>query len=254
VSIQKEFEIDLEISDAQFALESEVIEKDYERQYGKIDLDEAWDSDISAVDKGKLTLKKGKRSELKERQIEIRDSPPAIQGLSLQSPISLKSDFIENPPRKPKFTKKKPPPPTSPPKRAPKAALPIIYRRVSKDLAGIAKDSLKTSFHTRRYSDVLRNQLIRAHTHSLLEFALKFEGYRKKNPYNKDPTWFLEQAAGDLFIFSDELQGVSNLNEADRRITHIDFDEIAQPASIGPFVGFQDPRQAIKHFADRISS
>jgi hypothetical protein len=242
VSVHREFEIDLELSDTQFDLESEAIEKDWECQFGKIDTDKISVSDSS--DGGKPRIK-------------VKNAPPAIQGLNLHSPKSTKptptspkSDFTENPPRKPKFTKKKPPPP---PKNAPKAALPTTYRRVSKDLAGITKDSLKTSFHTRRYSDILRNQLIRAHTHSLLEFALKFEGYRKKNPYNKDPTWFLEQTAGDLFVFSDELQGVSNLNEADRRITHIDFDEIAQPANIGPFVGFQDPRQIIKHFADRIS-
>jgi hypothetical protein len=172
----KSVSICLYLSDTQFALESEAIEKDWERQFGKIDMDKISVSDSS--DGGKRTIK-------------VRNSPPAIQGLNLHSPkspkspkpapTSPKSDFTKNPPRKPKFTKKKPPPP---PKKAPKAALPTTYRRVSKDLAGITKDSLKTSFHTRRYSEILRNQLIRAHTHSLLEFALKFEGYRKKNPYN----------------------------------------------------------------------
>ena len=112
---------------------------------------------------------------------------------------------------------------------------------------------MNTSFYNRQYSDILRNQLIRAHCHSLLEIALKFEQFRQKYPHNKDPTWFLEKAAEDLFVFTDQLQGVSNLPEADRRITSIDFELLAQPASVGPFVGFTDLRKIIRDFASRIS-
>ena len=78
--------------------------------------------------------------------------------------------------------------------------------------------------YNRQYSDILRNQLIRAHCHSLLELALKFEQFRQKYPHNKDPTWFLENAAEDLFVFTEQLQGVSNLPEADRMITSTDFE------------------------------
>jgi len=198
-----------------------------------------------------------KRTSLRERNYnsvpEVQDSPPPIQHLHLTSQEIAQEEAPPEPVVRRKTIIKIQKNKSYQPK-AQKAAVPTTYRRVSRDLSGICKDSQKTSFHTRRYSDILRNQLIRAHTHSLLEFALRFEGYRKKNPYNKDPTWFLEKAATDLFVFSDELQGVSNLSEADRRITHIDFDEIAQPANIGPFFGFQDPRQTVKHFADRISS
>jgi uncharacterized protein (DUF736 family) len=134
-----------------------------------------------------------------------------------------------------------------------KKPLPTNYRRVTKDLHHIQSHSLETSYHTRRYSDILRNQLIRAHSHLILEIALKFEEFRKRNIHNKDPTWFLEKVAGDLFIFTDELQGVSNLPESDRRITSIDFEEIAEPANLGPFIGFQDPRHIIKNFSDRIT-
>lgn len=60
--------------------------------------------------------------------------------------------------------------------------------------------------------------------------------------FNKEGTGFLKKAASDLFVFSYKLQGVSNLSEVDRRITHIDFDEIAQPASLESFVGFQNSK------------
>ena len=83
---------------------------------------------------------------------------------------------------------------------------------------------MTTSFHNRKYSDILRNQLIRAHGHSLLKIAPKFEQFSQKYPHKKDPTWFLEKVAEDLFVFTGQLQGVSNLPEADRRITSIDFE------------------------------
>ena len=86
-----------------------------------------------------------------------------------------------------------------------------------------------------------------------MEIALKFEQFRQKYLYNQDPTWFLEKAAEDLFVFTDQLQGVSNLPEADRRITSIDFELLAQPASVGPSVGFRDPRKIIHDFASKIS-
>ena len=57
----------------------------------------------------------------------------------------------------------------------------------------------------------------------------------------------------DLLIFTDQLQGVSNLSEADRRITSIDFELWAWPVSVGPFVGFTDPRKIIRDFASRLS-
>ena len=49
------------------------------------------------------------------------------------------------------------------------------------------------------------------------------------------------------------MQGVSNLLEADRRIAAIDFEVLTQPASVGPFVGFTDPRKIVRDFASRIS-
>ncbi len=64
---------------------------------------------------------------------------------------------------------------------------------------------------------------------------MKFEEYRKRNSYNKDPTWFLEKAASDLFLFSDELQGVSNLPQAARLITATDFEELTHP--VLPWIG-----------------
>ena len=66
---------------------------------------------------------------------------------------------------------------------------------------------------------------------------------------SKRPT----KAADDLFVFTDQLQGISNLPEADRRITYIDIELLAQPASVGPFVGFIDSRKTIRDFASRIS-
>jgi hypothetical protein len=67
-----------------------------------------------------------------------------------------------------------------------KLDLSIIYRIVSRDLSSIAKNSLKISFHIRRYSNILRNQLVRVYTYSLLKSALRFEEYKKKNLYNKN--------------------------------------------------------------------
>jgi hypothetical protein len=69
-----------------------------------------------------------------------------------------------------------------------KKSVPTNYRRVAKDLQYIQNHSLETTYHTRRYSDILRNQLIRAHSHFILEFTLKFEEFRKRNIHNKDPT------------------------------------------------------------------
>jgi len=106
-------------------------------------------------------------------------------------------------------------------KQQKKLACAVTYSKVARDPDYIQKYSENTSFYNRQYSDILRNQLIRAHCHSLLEIALKFEEYRHKNPHNKDPTWFIEKAAEYLFVFTDQLQGVSNLPEADRRITAI---------------------------------
>jgi len=56
-----------------------------------------------------------------------------------------------------------------------------------------------------------------------------------------------------LFVFTDQLQGLGNSPEADRSITSIDFELLAKPASVGPFVGFTDPRKIIRDFASRIS-
>jgi len=80
------------------------------------------------------------------------------------------------------------------------------YKKVVKDIEHIQRYSLNTSFYNRQYSDILRNQIIRAHCHSLLETALKFEQFMQKYPHNKDPTWFLKKAAEDLFVFTDQLQ------------------------------------------------
>ena len=65
---------------------------------------------------------------------------------------------------------------------------PTNYKAVSKDLAYIKKVSIHNSYFTKRYSNILRNQLVRAHSHSLLELALQFERFRQRNPHNKDPT------------------------------------------------------------------
>jgi len=132
-----------------------------------------------------------------------------------------------------------------------KLACPVTYSKVARDLEYIQKYSENTSFYNRQYSDILRNLLIRAHCHSLLEIALKFEQYRQKNPHNKHPTWFIEKAAEDLFVFTDQLQGVSNLPEADRGITAIDFELLAQPSNVGPFVGFTDPRKIVRDLLAR---
>ena len=88
---------------------------------------------------------------------------------------------------------------------------------------------------------------------SFSEIALKFEQFRQKYPHNKDSTWFLKKAAEDLFVFIDQLQGVNNLPEANRKIASIDFELLIQLASVGPFVGFTDPRKIIRNFASRIS-
>ena len=62
-----------------------------------------------------------------------------------------------------------------------------------------------------------------------------------------------KNAAEDLFVFSNQLQGVSNLPEANRRITSIDFELLTQPARVGPFVRFTDPKKIIRDFAIKIS-
>ena len=86
-----------------------------------------------------------------------------------------------------------------------------------------------------------------------MEIALKFEQFRQKYSHNKDPIWFLEKAAEDLFVFTGQLQGVSNLSEVDRRMTSINFELLVQPANVGTFVGFTDLRKITRDFASRIS-
>ena len=112
---------------------------------------------------------------------------------------------------------------------------------------------MNTFFYNRQCSDILRNQLIRAQCHSLLKIALRFDQFRQKCRHNKDPIWLLEKAAEDLFVFMDQLQEVSNYPEVDRRITSIDFELLVQPTSVGPFVGFTDPRKVVRDFVSRIS-
>ena len=56
-----------------------------------------------------------------------------------------------------------------------------------------------------------------------------------------------------LTLVKTPTQGVSNLTEADRRITAIDFELLVQPASVEPFIGFTNPRKIIRDFASRIS-
>ena len=60
----------------------------------------------------------------------------------------------------------------------------------------------------------------------------------------------MEKTSTDLFIFTDELQGVSNLPQATRLIIATDFEELAQPAS-GPFIGFTNPRVTINKYSER---
>jgi len=45
-----------------------------------------------------------------------------------------------------------------------------------------------------------------------------------KNSYINDLVWFIKKAAENLSVFTDQLQGVSNLPEGSIRITAIDFD------------------------------
>jgi len=45
-----------------------------------------------------------------------------------------------------------------------------------------------------------------------------------KNSYTNDLIWFIKKAAETLLVFTDQLQGVSNLPERDMRITAIDLD------------------------------
>ena len=80
------------------------------------------------------------------------------------------------------------------------------------------------SFYKSQYFDVLKNQLIKAHYHSLLVIALKFEQYQQKDSFINDLIWFINKAAENLSVFRDQLQGVSNLPEGDISITAIDFD------------------------------
>ena len=53
----------------------------------------------------------------------------------------------------------------------------------------------------------------------------------------------MEKIVEDLFVFKDQLQGVSNLPEADRKITCIDFELLVQPASVELFVRLIDLRR-----------
>ena len=64
----------------------------------------------------------------------------------------------------------------------------------------------------------------------------------------------MEKASIDLFIFLDKLQGVSNLPQATKGLFIIatDFEELAQPASVGPFVGFTDPGATINSYSKRV--
>ena len=67
--------------------------------------------------------------------------------------------------------------------------------------------------------------------------------------------------AGSYLIFRKGSRGLiclyrsaaRNLPEADRKITSIDFELLAPPTSVGPFVGFTDSRKIIRDFASRIS-
>ena len=49
-----------------------------------------------------------------------------------------------------------------------KLACPATYKKVAKDIEHIQRYSLNTFFYKKQYSDILRNQLIKAHCHSLL--------------------------------------------------------------------------------------
>jgi len=49
----------------------------------------------------------------------------------------------------------------------------------------------------------------------------------QKYSHNKDSAWFLKKVADDLFIFTDQLQEVSNLPDIDTKITSIDFKLLA---------------------------
>ena len=42
-----------------------------------------------------------------------------------------------------------------------------------------------------------------------------------------------------------------NLPHSTRFIIATDFEELAQPASVGPFVGFTDPRASIERYSKR---
>lgn len=56
-----------------------------------------------------------------------------------------------------------------------------------------------------------------------------------------------------LFVFIDQLQGISELLEADRKITTFKFDEIDSSIGIEVFIGFKDSKslKTIRHFQKR---
>ena len=71
-------------------------------------------------------------------------------------------------------------------------------------------------------------------------------------PLNKNPTWFLEKVAENLFDFIDQLQGVSNLSKADTKITATNFELMAEPSIVECFMAFADPRKIVRNFASRL--
>jgi hypothetical protein len=86
----------------------------------------------------------------------------------------------------------------------------------------------------------------------LWEIFLKFEDFRKRFPYYKDPQWLLEKVSTNLYIFSDELTGITKLSEKEKQRTATFFEKPYLYLEDGPFAGFQDPRERLK-LSDRIS-
>jgi hypothetical protein len=129
---------------------------------------------------------------------------------------------------------------------------PTFKQKTDLYLREIQRSSLKTPFDDEPFLNTLRNQLIRAHAHTLWELYLKFEDFRRKNPHYKDPEWFLEKASIDLYIFSDELKGLSNLSNKEKKRTASLCEKPFVHLEDGPFCNFQDPRKKLS-LSERIS-
>jgi hypothetical protein len=189
-----------------------------------------------------------KRAALSERQSASSEVPTKRQSASSEVPTKRQktstSTFVKN-----NFQ-------TGSEKALQRSKVPNKFKDQTKQpeilLTEVQRNSQKTPFGDKVSLNILRNQLVRAHTHSLLELVYKFEDFRKNNPYNKDPTWFLKKSAIDLYIFSDELKGLSKLSEKEREKAATSFEELVDTQEEKPFCNFKDPRKELS-LSERLS-